>query len=61
VIPEAHLYRDLGLDSLDAVDLAVRLKCDTGLSLTEQEMQRIRTVGDIVEVIDAKLQTAAPK
>jgi acyl carrier protein len=61
ITPEAQLFRDLGLDSLDAVDLAVRLKCDTGLSLTEIEMRSIRTVGDIVEVVDARLRAMAPQ
>jgi acyl carrier protein len=55
LVPEAHLYRDLDLDSLDAVDLAVKLKYDTDLTLTEQEMRTIRTVGDIVDVVHAKV------
>ena len=55
VTPEAHLYSDLDLDSLDAIDLAVKLKTETGIKLTEQEMKGIRTVGDIVEVVAANL------
>ncbi len=60
VIPEAHLYKDLDLDSLDAVDLAVRLKYDTGLVLTEEEMRSMRTVSDIVDMIYAKLKVKPP-
>ena len=58
VIPEAHLYKDLDLDSLDAVDLAVKLKYETGLILTEGEMRSIRTVADIVDVVHGKLEAS---
>jgi acyl carrier protein len=60
VILSAHLYTDLGLDSLDAVDLAVRLKYDTGLVLTEEEMRSMRTVADIVDVVYVKLKANDP-
>lgn len=60
VVPGAHLYRDLDLDSLDAIDLAVRLKADTGLILTEQELRLLRTVADIIDVIHAKLPANRP-
>jgi acyl carrier protein len=60
VIPTAHLYKDLDLDSLDAVDLAVRLKYDTGLVLTEEEMRSMRTVADIVDMVYVKLKANDP-
>jgi acyl carrier protein len=60
VVPEADLYKDLDLDSLDAVDLAVKLKADTGLVLSEKEMRSLRTVGDIVEIVFTKLKTNPP-
>jgi acyl carrier protein len=60
VIPTAHLYKDLDLDSLDAVDLAVRLKYDTGLVLTEEEMRSMRTVADIVDMVYVKLKANEP-
>ena len=53
--PGAHLYEDLDLDSLDAIDLAVKLKSETGIKLTEQEMKAIRTVDDVVAVVADKL------
>lgn len=60
VVLGAHLYRDLDLDSLDAIDLAVKLNSDTGLVLSEQELRSLRTVADIVDVIHAKLPTNRP-
>ena len=58
VTPSARLYTDLDLDSLDAIDLAVKLKAETGIKLKEQEMKGIRTVSDIVDVIYRNLEQA---
>ena len=50
-----HLVDDLDLDSIDAVDLAVRVEEKTGLSLTEADLKSIRTIQDIVDLIDERL------
>lgn len=55
VVPEASLYEDLDLDSLDAIDLAVRLGSETGIKLKEEEMRSIRKVQDIVDVVHKAL------
>lgn len=57
VVPDANLFSDLGLDSFDAVDLAVTLEVDTGIRLNEAEMRPIRTVSDVVETIHSKINT----
>jgi acyl carrier protein len=54
VTPEAHLYRDLDLDSFDAIDLAVSMESKTGIKLQEEELKSIRTVSDIVEIVYPK-------
>jgi acyl carrier protein len=53
--PTAHLVDDLDLDSIDAVDLAVRIEERTGLSLTEADLKSIQTIQDIVDLIDERL------
>ncbi|MDR0736575.1 MAG: phosphopantetheine-binding protein [Zoogloeaceae bacterium] len=45
---EADLYRDLDIDSIDAVDLAIELKKRTGRQISPEEFKEIRSVGDIV-------------
>ncbi len=47
VTPEARLYEDLGLDSIDAVDLALSIQDVTGLDASPQEFMDARTVGDV--------------
>ena len=53
--PNAHLVDDLDLDSIDAVDLAVRVEERTGLALTEADLKSIQTIQDIVDLIDGRL------
>ncbi len=48
---DANLYEDLGIDSIDAVDLIVRLREITGKKVPPEEFKEVRTVGDVVRVI----------
>lgn len=49
---DAHIFTDLGLDSLDIVDLVVALQQAFGVKLRNNEAIRsIRTVGDLCEFI----------
>jgi acyl carrier protein len=47
----SNLFEDLDLDSIDAVDLAVRLQEWTNKRISPDEFNQIRTVEDVVEVI----------
>ena len=50
--PEAHIFEDLGLDSLDIVDLVVELQKSFGVKIRDEEQVReIRTLSDIYEFI----------
>jgi acyl carrier protein len=49
--PEAHLYEDLDFDSIDAVDMIVRLKEMTGKAVKAEDFKSARTVGDVVEAV----------
>ena len=55
IIPSSYLYSDLGLDSFDAIDLAVKFGADVGIKLKEEDLRPIRTISDIVEVAYNKL------
>lgn len=50
---EARLYEDLDIDSLDAVDLVLRLREITGLKVAPEQFRKVRTVGDVVDTIHA--------
>ena len=53
---DANLFEDLDLDSIDAVDIAVRMQKFTDKKLTPNEFKKIKTVGDIVEAVNMLLQ-----
>ncbi len=52
VQPEASLVDDLGIDSIDAVDLLVRLKEMTGKQVPPDRFRSVKSVGDVVTVLD---------
>lgn len=51
LVPEARLFEDLDLDSIDAVDLVVRLQNMTELKVAADDFKSIRTLGDVADVI----------
>jgi acyl carrier protein len=53
--PEARLYEELDLDSIDALDLVVKLQELTGRRISPQEFKTVRTVGDVVDRVSALL------
>ena len=53
--PEAHLVDDLDLDSIDAIDLTVRLEEKTGLSFKEDDLKSLQTIQDVVNFIDERV------
>ena len=53
---EANLFEDLDLDSIDAVDIAVRMQKFTNKKLSPAEFKKIKTVNDIVEAVYGLLQ-----
>jgi acyl carrier protein len=51
ITPTANLYSDLDIDSIDAVDLAVKFKELTGKRLQPEVFKTIRTVQDVVNAL----------
>lgn len=45
-------FESLGLTSLDAIDLIVELQAMTGKKVDEEAVKRIRTVADIVDLVE---------
>lgn len=59
VTREAHLTTDLGLDSIDAIDMAARIQEFTGKRVPEDDLVRVRTVGDVADLVER--MTAQPQ
>jgi len=56
ITPEANLFTDLDLDSIDAVELAIQLQSITGRRVKAEEFREIRTVQDVVNAVHQMLQ-----
>jgi len=56
IVPEAKLYEDLDFDSIDAVDMIVRLKEVTGKMVKPEDFKTARSIGDVVEAVHRLLQ-----
>jgi acyl carrier protein len=55
ILPTSHLIDDLDLDSIDAIDLAVKLEERVGLDVEEEELRSLRLVQDVVDLVYAHL------
>ena len=56
LVPEARLYEDLDLDSIDAVDLVVLLQKRTNIKVEAEDFKTIRTLGDVADVVSRLLE-----
>jgi len=53
VTMESRLAEDLKADSLDSVELNMSLEEALGVSVPDDELMNIKTVGDIVRILEA--------
>ena len=53
VTMQSRLVEDLDLDSIDAIDLASKLQEMIGRRLAEDDLRKIRTVADVVDVVES--------
>lgn len=49
--PETNLFADLDLDSIDAVDLIVRLQQETKKKVNPEDFRQIRTLADVTKAV----------
>lgn len=56
---DTHLYQDLEIDSIDAIDLIDYIKRQTGYKLQAEDFRNVRTVRDVIEAVK-KISAANP-
>ena len=52
ILPETNIYEDLDIDSIDVVDLVVRLRAETGRSIEPGNFKQVRTIDDLLNALD---------
>ena len=53
---ESRLFEELDLDSIDAIDLIVKLQELTGEKMTPESFKEVRTIADVVEKVERIIQ-----
>ena len=54
LVPEARLVEDLGLDSLDAVELAISVERKFDIEVPEDELTKLKTVADMLALVESR-------
>ena len=57
--PNANLFKDLGMDSIDALDMVGMLESQIDLDVNVDELTHIRTVQDVVDFVSSKINATA--
>ena len=57
IAEDAKLKDDLGIDSLDCVDIAVIVERKFGIKIKAEEMTAVRTLGDFYNYVDSRLNS----
>ena len=52
ITPQSEVVKDLGADSLDVVELMMDLEDEYGITLPEGDVEKIKTVQDIVDMME---------
>ena len=52
ITPEKHVFNDLGADSLDIVELSMLLEREFNVKFTEDDTSKVKTVGDLYQLIE---------
>ncbi len=55
LVADANLFEDLELDSIDAVDLAVKLQEFTEKKISPENFKQIKTIDDVVSAVEELL------
>ena len=53
ITPETRLNEDLNADSLDVVEMLMSLEDEFGVDIPDEEIEKMKTIGDVVEFIEA--------
>ncbi len=56
VVPKANIVDDLGADSLDTVELVMALEEEFGFEIPDEEAERMKTVGDVINYLKKELE-----
>lgn len=53
IVPESRIKKDLGADSLDILQLLMKIEDDYGIVIPDEELVHFETVADVVNYLDS--------
>lgn len=53
---ESSIVDDLGADSIDLIELIMNLEEEYGISISDEEAVKLKTVGDVVDFINSQVE-----
>lgn len=59
IVPDADLANDIGLDSLDTVELSLGLEKHFDVEIADEDLEDVRTVADAVDLVTGKVVARA--
>lgn len=59
VTPDASFVEDLQADSLDIVEMVMKLEEEFGITIPDEDVEKIRTVGEAVAYVEQRLKEKA--
>ncbi|MBI3292988.1 MAG: acyl carrier protein [Elusimicrobia bacterium] len=58
ITPQADFVKDLGIDSLDAIELVMAVEEEFSIEITDEEAEKVLTVADLLLCLEGKLRNA---
>jgi acyl carrier protein len=59
ITPATHFVNDLHFDSLDVVEFAMEVEDELEVSIADDEIEKLNTVGDVIDFLEARLGAMA--
>ncbi|MGN1042598.1 MAG: acyl carrier protein [Christensenellales bacterium] len=53
---DSNMVTDVGADSLDIVQLLIRMEKEYGINFSDEEIKSVKTVGDVVRYIESNVK-----
>ena len=58
ITPTAHLFDDLGMDSMESIEVVMAIEEEFGVEIPDEDAENLKTVPELLQYLEEKLQHA---